>query len=286
MDIDGCRYVTVSNVTGDSDDDGITIKSTSPSIAENITITNCILSSHCNALKFGTESTGGFRNITIDLIYGSPGLSDENWVANIEKALLYQIPHLSCYALTVEPRTALEKMIANHQFENTDPDTQARHFSILTNRLQQAGYEQYEISNFALPGFRSRHNSSYWQGKPYLGLGPSAHSFDGKSRQWNIANNAVYLNAIAAGEIPAESETLTGIQQLNEYIMTSLRTMEGISVKKVATNWGEEKAALLLAGASKHRHRGYLTNTNDWIILTDTGKFLADGIAADLFFTE
>lgn len=228
----------------------------------------------------------GFRNITIDLIYGSPGLSDENWVANIEKALLYQIPHLSCYALTVEPRTALEKMIANHQFENTDPDTQARHFSILTNRLQQAGYEQYEISNFALPGFRSRHNSSYWQGKPYLGLGPSAHSFDGKSRQWNIANNAVYLNAIAAGEIPAESETLTGIQQLNEYIMTSLRTMEGISVKKVATNWGEEKAALLLAGASKHRHRGYLTNTNDWIILTDTGKFLADGIAADLFFTE
>lgn len=228
----------------------------------------------------------GFRNITIDLIYGSPGLSDESWAANIEKALLYQIPHLSCYALTVEPRTALEKMIANHQFENTDPDTQARHFSILTNRLQEAGYEQYEISNFALPGFRSRHNSSYWQGKPYLGLGPSAHSFDGKSRQWNIANNAVYLNAINAGEIPAESETLTKIQQLNEYIMTSLRTMEGISVKKVASNWGEEQAALLLAGASKHRDRGYLTNTNDWIILTDTGKFLADGIAADLFFTE
>lgn len=228
----------------------------------------------------------GFPNITIDLIYGSPGLSDEHWMANIEQALQYQIPHISCYALTVEPKTALSKMIAGDQSENTDPDMQARQFSLLVNRLKQAGYQHYEISNFALPGFRSRHNSSYWQGKPYLGLGPSAHSFDGKSRQWNIANNSTYLSAIGSGNIPAESETLTETQQLNEYLMTSLRTIEGISIEKIQTTWGREKAALLLAGASKHQQRGYLLNSYGQIVLTDKGKFLADGIASDLFFTE
>jgi oxygen-independent coproporphyrinogen-3 oxidase len=228
----------------------------------------------------------GFPNITIDLIYGSPGLSDENWLSNIERALQYQIPHISCYALTVEPKTALAKMIAVDQVENTDPDLQARQFLFLVNRLKQAGYEHYEISNFALPGFRSRHNSSYWQGKPYLGLGPSAHSFDGKSRQWNIANNAIYLQTIGSGNIPAESETLTETQQVNEYLMTSLRTIEGISIEKIKTSWGNGKAALLETAISKHQQRGYVLNNDGRIVLTDEGKFLADGIAADLFFTE
>jgi oxygen-independent coproporphyrinogen-3 oxidase len=192
------------------------------------------------------------------------------------------VPHLSCYALTVEPKTALAKMIATHQSADVDADKQARHFSILTERLSAAGFEHYEISNFALPGFRSRHNSSYWQGKPYLGLGPSAHSFNGKSRQWNIANNSLYVTAIEKGEIPFEEELLTDTQRLNEYIMTSLRTIEGTSLSKIAADFGDE-SVILLQAAQKHIDLGHLKKVNDVLQLTAEGKFLADGIAADLF---
>src|SRR6202008_3685637 len=180
-----------------------------------------------NAVTLAQEN--GFTNITIDLIYGTPYLTDEKWQQNIDMALSLHVPHLSCYALTVEPKTALAKMIATHRSEDVDADKQARHFSLLTQSLSAAGFEQYEISNFALPGFRSRHNSSYWQGKPYLGLGPSAHSFNGKSRQWNIANNHLYLQRLAAGTVPFEIEMLSDTQQLNEYLITSLRTIEGTS---------------------------------------------------------
>ncbi len=226
----------------------------------------------------------GFTNITIDLIYGGPYLKDENWEYNIDTALSLNVPHLSCYALTVEPKTALAKMIETHRSENVDADKQARHFELLTQKLSAAGFEHYEISNFALPGFRSRHNSSYWQGKPYLGLGPSAHSFNGKSRQWNVANNALYLAGIEQNKIPFEEEVLTETQQLNEYIMTGLRTIEGISLTKIRIDWGEERTALLLVAAQKHIQRGYLLQVGDVLQLTAEGKFLADGIAADLFF--
>ncbi|HEX8279323.1 MAG TPA: radical SAM family heme chaperone HemW, partial [Segetibacter sp.] len=128
----------------------------------------------------------GFNNLTIDLIYGTPTLSDDHWIKNIKKAIEANIPHLSCYALTVESKTALERLIAQNKLEDVDPDKQARHFEILTGIMEEEGYEHYEISNFARPGFRSKHNSSYWKGTPYLGLGPSAHSFNGNSRQWNI----------------------------------------------------------------------------------------------------
>ncbi|MEO8173813.1 MAG: radical SAM family heme chaperone HemW, partial [Sediminibacterium sp.] len=225
----------------------------------------------------------GFTNITIDLIYGTPGLTDEKWKQNIETALALKVPHLSCYALTVEPKTALAKMIATHQSADVDADKQARHFSILTERLAAAGFEQYEISNFALPGFRSRHNSSYWQGKPYLGLGPSAHSFNGKSRQWNIANNSLYLTAIEKDEIPFEEELLTDTQRLNEYIMTSLRTIEGTSLLKIAADYGEMKVKTIANAAQKHLDRGHLRKIDHVLQLTSEGKFLADGIAADLF---
>jgi len=225
----------------------------------------------------------GFSNITIDLIYGTPGLTDEKWKQNVAKALSLNIPHLSCYALTVEPKTALAKMIATHRSENVDADKQARHFLLLTQWMGESGFEHYEISNFARPGFRSRHNSSYWQGKPYLGLGPSAHSFNGVSRQWNISNNALYLKSMETGIIPFETETLTGTQQLNEYIMTSLRTIEGISLKRVKENWGDEKSALLINTAKKHIADGRLILLNDVLQLSADGKFLADGIAADLF---
>lgn len=234
-----------------------------------------------NAVKLAQDQ--GFHNITIDLIYGTPDLTDEKWKQNIETALSLHVPHLSCYALTVEPKTALAKMIATHQSADVDADKQARHFSILTERLSAAGFEHYEISNFALPGFRSRHNSSYWQGKPYLGLGPSAHSFNGKSRQWNIANNSLYVTAIEKGEVPFEEELLTDTQRLNEYIMTSLRTIEGTSLLKIADDFGETKALSIAGSAQKHIDLGHLKNTNDVLQLTAEGKFLADGIAADLF---
>ncbi len=228
----------------------------------------------------------GINNISIDLIYGTPSLTDEQWEANVQMALSLKIPHLSCYALTVEPKTALAKLIATHQLADVDADKQARHFTLLTQWLAAAGFEHYEISNFALPGFRSRHNSSYWEGKDYLGLGPSAHSFNGKTRQWNIANNALYLKALEAGDVPLEIEVLNETQQLNEFIMTRLRTIEGISMSRVSEKWGEGKMEELLLSAQKYISLGQIVFTNDSLQLTAEGKFLADGIAADLFTNE
>jgi len=177
--------------------------------------------------KMSIEAAGqaGFNNITIDLIYGTPTLTDAKWKQNVEIALALKVPHLSCYALTVEPKTALEKMISAKKMEAVDPERQSHHFELLMQWLTNAGYEHYEISNFAKPGYRSKHNSSYWQGKHYIGLGPSAHSFNGSSRQWNVANNALYIQSIEQSAVPYEIEMLTATQQLNEYIMTSLRTM-------------------------------------------------------------
>ena len=228
----------------------------------------------------------GFENITIDLIYGSPGLTDEMWKQNIETALLLDIPHLSCYALTVEPKTALAKMITAKKTEAVDPEKQARHFAILTNTLEQAGFDHYEISNFAKPGFRSRHNSAYWQGAHYLGLGPSAHSFNGSSRQWNIANNTLYIQRLMQGIVPFEQEILTPTQQLNEYIMTGLRTMEGISIERIANQWGQIIADNILLAATQYQEQGHMVYRTPFLQLTLSGKFLADGIAADLFVAD
>ncbi|MDP3666255.1 MAG: radical SAM family heme chaperone HemW [Sediminibacterium sp.] len=228
----------------------------------------------------------GITTISIDLIYGTPLLTDAAWKENVTTAISLNIPHLSCYALTVEPRTALAKMIHTKRLPDVDPEKQARHFTLLTEWMAEAGFEHYEISNFALPGFRSKHNSSYWQGKPYLGLGPSAHSFNGKSRQWNIANNSLYLKSIENAAVPFEIELLSEGQQLNEFIMTRLRTMEGIPLKQVTTGWGEGKAMEIIETAQKHILLGHLVHVNDFVKLTGTGQFLADGIAADLFSNE
>ncbi len=225
----------------------------------------------------------GFHNLTIDLIYGTPGLSNERWITNIETAISFNIPHLSCYALTVEPNTALDKLIQKGTKADVDQQKQAVHFDLLTTRLEAAGFEHYEISNFARPGFRSRHNSSYWQGKPYLGLGPSAHSFNGSIRQWNISNNALYLKSIEQDLIPFEAEQLTDEQQLNEYIMTSLRTMEGCSLELIEKKWGEKNVSAIKAAAQKYLQEEYLNLSGNQLILTKKGKFLVDGIAAELF---
>ncbi len=225
----------------------------------------------------------GFYNLSIDLIYGTPTLSDEQWRENIEQAIALGIPHLSCYALTVEAKTALHHMIEKGQMPDVSEERQSIHFDILTKTLREAGYEHYEISNFAMPGCQSKHNSSYWQGKPYIGLGPSAHSFNGNSRQWNVANNALYIASLRNGEVPFEIEHLTPLQRLNEYIMTSLRTMQGTSLSYIARLWSDAEVSRIIHDARKHIISGNVNYVNEHLILTRKGKLLADGIAAELF---
>ncbi len=226
----------------------------------------------------------GIDNFSVDLIYGSPVLNDDDWQRNMETITGKNIPHISCYALTVEPRTALDKMINLHRKEPIDPEKQARHFFQLVAHMEQAGYEHYEISNFAKPGYRSRHNSSYWSGETYYGFGPAAHSFNGSKRKWNLANNALYIQSLEKGIIPFEEETLTETQRLNEYIMTALRTMEGLDLTLVNSRFGQAKGNTLLTGSYKYAETGKLTLLNNRLILTSEGKLFADGIAADLFF--
>jgi oxygen-independent coproporphyrinogen-3 oxidase len=224
-----------------------------------------------------------FANITIDLIYGTPLLTRKKLEENIDKIIAFNVPHISCYALTVESKTPLAKMIRDGKSLDIDPDKQSEQFLLLMDRMETAGYEHYEISNFAKPGYRSRHNSSYWsERKKYLGIGPSAHSFDGKGRQWNVANNNVYIDSIKQGIVPSEKETLTPVQHLNEYIMTSLRTAEGLDLKHVA----EAASRELLAVSQKFIERGLMISERDHLKLTREGKLLADGIAADLFLVE
>ena len=220
-----------------------------------------------------------FDNITVDLIYGHPLLTDEKWKKNVEKVISLNIRHLSCYALTVEPKTPLHKMIKEHKKEDVNPDIQSEQFLLLMHWLEEAGYEHYEISNFCKPGFRSRHNSSYWKIEKYLGIGPSAHSFNGSSRQWNVSNNHAYIDSIKKGRVPFEMEILTPVQQLNEYIMTSLRTMEGLDLEKIDYEYREK----LNASSNKFIDGGLMRKKQNQLILTREGKLLADGIAAALF---
>lgn len=221
-----------------------------------------------------------FNNISIDLIYGTPQLTNEKWKQNVDRVIALGIPHISCYALTVEPKTPLDKMIRQRKSEDVDPDKQSEQFLLLMHWLEAAGYEHYEISNFAKPGWQSRHNSSYWQGKKYLGIGPSAHSFDGSSRQWNVANNSQYMQALAKGGLPFEKEVLTPAQQLNEYIMISLRTAKGIDLGRVTAQEGQ----LLQKRSEKYINSGLMEVIGERLVLTKQGRLLADGIAADLFF--
>ncbi len=226
----------------------------------------------------------GFDSFTVDLIYGTPGLTDEKWLDNLNWVLQQNINHLSCYALTVEEKTPLDKQIRQHQKQDVDPEQQSRQFLLLMDHLQQAGFEHYEISNFAKPGYRSKHNSSYWKGVHYLGLGPSAHSFNGSSRQWNVANNQLYIQSLKQGTISFEKEELTATQQLNEYIMTSLRLMEGCDLNYISQKFGSDKSTQLQTEAASYASKGLLIITNDHLILTKEGKLFADSIASDLFF--
>ena len=225
----------------------------------------------------------GFNNFSVDLIYGTPGLTDEEWKQNVDRIIDLKIPHIACYALTVEPNTALQKMIALNKKTNIDTEQQARQFLLLMQWLTNAGYEHYEISNFAKPSYRSRHNSSYWQGKKYFGFGPSAHSYDGSSRKWNVANNSLYIESIKKNIIPYEEEKLTNTQKLNEFVMTSLRTIEGLDLKIVEENFSAAERNRIENDILKYLDQGKIIFDDERIILTDEGKLFADGIASDLF---
>ena len=226
----------------------------------------------------------GFTNFSIDLIYGSPLLTDERWQQHVAQALAYGVPHLSCYALTVEEKTPLHRMIRMQKKQEPDADKQARQFLLLMQWLQAAGYEHYEVSNFALPGFRSKHNAAYWKGTPYLGIGPSAHSYNGSFRSWNVANNARYIQMISEGNIPHEKEQLTETQKLNEYLMVSLRTMEGVDTDLIGKVWGPEKMQGVLKRSGRFIENGLLVYNKPRLQLNNQGMLMADGIAADLFF--
>ena len=225
----------------------------------------------------------GFNNFSVDLIYGVPGLTDEEWKLNVDTIINAGVPHIACYALTVEANTALQKMIALKRKSDINTDQQARQFQLLMKWLREAGYEHYEISNFAKQGFHSRHNSSYWQGKKYLGIGPSAHSYNGKSRRWNVANNALYIQSIKNNIIPYEEEKLTDTQRLNEYIMTSLRTMEGLHLNFIEANFSLQERKRIESCANNYLERKLIIIKNENLVLTDEGKLFADGIASDLF---
>jgi oxygen-independent coproporphyrinogen-3 oxidase len=231
----------------------------------------------------------GFHNLTIDLIYGTPTLTDENWRHNVETALALEVNHLSCYALTVEENTALDHFIRKGKVPAVEEEKQGRHFEMLMDWMQTAGFEHYEVSNFAKPGHRSRHNGNYWAGVPYYGFGPSAHSFDGQlTRWWNIANNAIYIDKMAASETIFELEELTPEQRLNETIMTGLRTIEGLPVDEQQKNIAHlpvtaKQLKQFLQIVKNYEQNNLVTYQNGTVQLTKEGKLYADGIAAKLF---
>jgi oxygen-independent coproporphyrinogen-3 oxidase len=226
----------------------------------------------------------GFTNITIDLIYGTPGLTDTAWKENIAKIKELGIPHFSSYALTVEEKTALYHAIAKKKSAPVDPEQSAGQFEILMERAAAMGFEQYEISNFALPGHHAVHNTNYWRGLPYLGIGPSAHSFNGTARGSNIANNIKYTDSILReGKLPFEEEILTAVQQLNEYIMTSLRTMWGCDLEKISSTWDSGAAQKVEKSSHLFQEKNWLRQDGNKLILTPAGKLFADRIAAEMF---
>jgi oxygen-independent coproporphyrinogen-3 oxidase len=230
-----------------------------------------------NALKLG------FHNLTVDLIYGTPTTSHEQWFKNLNTIFDYKIPHISCYALTVEPKTPLDKQIRLQKNLPVSDEHAAEQFEILMQEMSQNSYIHYEISNFSKKDMYSKHNANYWKGISYLGVGPSAHSFDGASRQWNVANNHRYLKSIEIENLDFEKEVLTLHQRYNEYVMTALRTIWGVDIQHI-----QKKFSIKMRHFFEKKVKQFIDNElvvmqNGFYILTPKGKFLADGIASELF---
>lgn len=232
------------------------------------------------------EAMNYFANISIDLIYGIPGMSNERWRQNIAKALSFKVPHISSYALTVEPKTALASFIKKGIVAPVEDEVAQEHFNILLDEMEKAGFESYEISNFGKPGFFSKNNTAYWQQEKYIGIGPSAHSFDGLRRGWNINNNPKYLKALEGNVLPIEIEMLSKRDRYNEYVMTGLRTIWGVSLEKVREEFGQKYLEYLESQAEKYLEEHLLYYDGDRLLTTKKGRFLADGIAADLFLVN
>ncbi|MBK8225920.1 MAG: radical SAM family heme chaperone HemW [Flavobacteriales bacterium] len=224
----------------------------------------------------------GFASWTIDLIYGLPGMTLEEWDEQLTIALDHGMPHLSAYCLTVEAKTALAHQVKKAMVTMPGDADQSAQFDRLMERMEAAGLEHYEISNFGLPGHRSRHNSSYWEGVPYLGVGPSAHSFDGSKRRWNVANNARYQKAVQQGEPYWEEETLNPAQRTNERLLTGLRTSRGVELARLELDvLGHQRKAV-----ERWMATGHLEHRDGRLVLTRAGRLFADRIASDLFFTS
>ena len=225
-----------------------------------------------------------FKNISIDLIYGVPGMSDERWKKNMKIALDLGVPHISSYALTVEPNTALQKFIEKGKVKPVDDEAARRHFEILVQTLTKNGFEHYEFSNFGKAGYFSQNNTAYWLGKAYLGIGPSAHSYDGNARKWNISNNSLYIKALEKANLPQQIEKLTTADKFNEYVMTRLRTKFGVSLVEVEEKFGTDYKQHFLKNAAPLQQKQLLEERDGVLHITAKGKFLSDGIAADLFY--
>ncbi len=228
-------------------------------------------------------ATQYFDNISIDLIYGIPNMSNEKWLQNIETALSFNVPHISSYALTVEPKTALHSFIQKGIIPQPDDEVAQTHFQILVDKLSENDFIHYELSNFGKENYFSKNNSSYWLGKKYIGIGPSAHSYDGKNRGWNVSNNSLYIKSIQENKLPIEIETLTKTDRYNEYIMTGLRTIWGVSLDRIEEEFGKTYLDYLNQQAAKFIEDHLLFVDENILRTTKNGKFLCDGIASDLF---
>jgi oxygen-independent coproporphyrinogen III oxidase len=227
----------------------------------------------------------GFEDISVDLIYGISGSSNQKWIENVERVLDFGIPHISAYALTVEPKTAFYHQIKKGTASSPKEEEQEEQFTILVEILKKAGFVHYEISNFCKPGFQSKHNSAYWDGVPYLGIGPSAHTFQQGVRSWNVSNNAQYIQGIENKTPKSESEVLTSRDIINEYIMTGLRRLEGLSIRKME-GYPNDVINIVLSSARAHIDAGRLILAGDNLYISEKHRFLADGIASDLFLME
>ena len=228
-------------------------------------------------------ATRYFENISIDLIYGIPGLTHEEWQQNIQTALNFNVSHISSYALTVEPKTALEKLIKKGKIEKVDEVLAQEQFFILRDLLEKANFVHYELSNFGKENYFSKNNTAYWLGKSYLGIGPSAHSFDGKQRSWNVRNNTQYIKEIELNKLPIESEVLSVTDRYNEYVMTGLRTIWGVSLEKIKTDFGPKYVTYIQTESEKYIQQKLLYVEANTLKTTKEGAFLVDGIAAHLF---
>jgi oxygen-independent coproporphyrinogen-3 oxidase len=227
----------------------------------------------------------GFKNLSIDLIYGIPSLTNEKWISNLEQIFLLEVPHISAYSLTVESNTPLYNLIEEGKLNGIDEDKIAEQFEILMKLMYENNYIHYEISNFCKEGFYSLHNSNYWKQQKYLGIGASAHSYSGISRQWNVANNTEYINSIINGIIPFEKEILAGNQKYNEYILTTLRTIWGIDSDYIKNNFGEFYLEYFFKQSDKFVRSEKMINKNNIFLLSNNGKIIADTIIRSLFLS-